>query len=150
MKKISIITLIIVSLFAFIFFGFKLFVTSIVNQRGCEFANIDNVEVNMGVDIPKVEISQCDYNVELKVKSVYFKFKPQNAQKYISKFNFKKIGNIDKLEKRFSNFVIGDLKSIASEIDYIFVKKEERKNNSSYAIYNSKTNEFWGIILFKN
>jgi|SRR5690606_3267661 len=150
MKKGVLISLVVVAFSAFLFFGFKLLVTSIVNQRSCEFANIDNIEVNIGIDIPNIESSQCNYNEVLNIKSVYFKFKEQNSEEYILKNNFEKANKRTELESNYTDFLIGDLDKLIEDIDYIYLKKEERKNNSHLAIYNSKTNEFWAIIRFND
>ena len=94
---------------AFIFFGFKFLVISIVNQRSCEFANIDNIEVNIGIDIPKIESSLCNFNEIHNIKSVYFKFKEQNSEEYILKNNFEKANRRNELESNYTDFLIGDL-----------------------------------------
>ena len=150
MKKGVIISLVVITFFAFLFFGFKLLVTSIVNQRSCEFANIDNIEVNIGVDIPDIENSQCDYNEMLNIKSVYFKFKDQNVEEYILNYQFEKANIETEFESNYTDFLIGDLDKLIEDINHIYLKKEERKNNSHLAIYNSKTNEFWAIIRFND
>ncbi|MEZ4853710.1 hypothetical protein [Flavobacterium sp.] len=150
MKKIVIIVLVVVFLFTAFIFGFKLLVTTIVNQRNCEFANIDNVEVNVGVNIPKIEVSQCNYDESLNLKSVYFKFKEQNSQDYITTFKFKKVKNLNDLEKDNLQYFLGNFSSLYKNLDSLYIKKGNRKNNSHVAVYNAYTNEFWAVIHFKD
>lgn len=150
MKKLTILVIIVVAFFGFIIFGFKLLVTSIRNERGCEFANIDNIEINVGVDIPKIDSSLCDYDKALNIKSVYFKFKEQNSQEYISTYKFKKVKNIDDLEKDNLKYFLGDFSNLYENIEALYIKKGDKMNNSYFTVYNAKTNEFWAVVYFKD
>ena len=60
MKKNLLITLVVVAFLSLVLFGFKSFISAINNQRDCEFTNIDNIEMNVGIKIPDIESSDCN------------------------------------------------------------------------------------------
>ena len=74
MKRNLLIVLVVIVFMSIVFFSFKTFISTINNQRNCEFANIDNIELNVGINIPSVESSNCNYDDVKNEKSVYFKF----------------------------------------------------------------------------
>tara|TARA_B110000037_G_scaffold1082_1_gene1186 strand:+ start:4568 stop:4933 length:366 start_codon:yes stop_codon:yes gene_type:complete len=41
--------------------GLRTLVMSIANQRTCEWANIDNIELNARIDVPLIIDSDCEY-----------------------------------------------------------------------------------------
>ena len=106
MKRNLLITLVVITFLSLAFFGFKTFVTSIYNQRDCEFANIDNIEVNVGIDIPSIESTACNYNEIKNQKSVYFKFdKEVNIQDYYTSNHFKNLEYSDLVKFKNLDFV---------------------------------------------
>ena len=56
--------------------GLRSLVVSIANQRTCEWANIDNIELNAKVDIPSILDSDCEYLDTINTKKAYFRFDP--------------------------------------------------------------------------
>lgn len=150
MKKTIIITLVVVSSFTLLFFDFKSFVYSIKNERSCEFANIDNIEIHIGINIPKTESSLCNYDESLNMKSVYFKFKELNSQEYISDNEFIKIKNFKELNEGYIQYFLGDYKSLNKDIDSLYLKIDDWKSNFHFAVYNAKTNEFWAVVYYKD
>jgi hypothetical protein len=46
MKRNLLIALVVIVFMSIVFFSFKTFISTINNQRNCEFANIDNIEIN--------------------------------------------------------------------------------------------------------
>ena len=150
MKTFATILLVLISFVALLFFGFKTFVTSIKDNRGCEFANIDNIEINVGIDIPKIENSECYYDSIQKVKSVYFKFQKLDVQDYIAKNKFEKLEDLVDLEPESLQYFLADVSSITENPNSIYIKSGNRKNNTHFAVYNALTNEFWAVVHFKD
>lgn len=150
MKKIIIIILFFLSLITLLFFGFKTFVISIKETRGCEFANIDNIEINVGIDVPEIEKSECNYDSIKKVKSVYFKLKKLDTKKYISKNKFSKLDDLIDLEPESLQYFLSDISSINENPNSIFIKSGSRKSNSHFVVYNALTNELWAVVHFKD
>src|SRR5690606_32810653 len=98
MKRNLLISLVVIAFLSLALFGFKAFISSINNQRDCEFANIDNIEMNVGIDIPTVESTTCNYDEAKKEKSVYFKFDNEvNIEEYCksNKFSQLQTSNLD-------------------------------------------------------
>ncbi len=52
--------------------GVRTFVQAIYDARGCDWANIDNVEMHAKIDIPSVEGCDCNYTVADNVKRAVF------------------------------------------------------------------------------
>ncbi|WP_320815547.1 hypothetical protein [Flavobacterium sp.] len=150
MKTIVTVLLILISIITLLFFGLKTFVTSIKDNRGCEFANIDNVEINVGVDIPKIESSECYYDSIQKVKSVYFKFQKLDTQEYVLNNELTKLEDILDLEPESMQYFLADVSSISENPNSIYIKSGNRKNNTHFAVYNALTNEFWAVVHFKD
>ena len=150
MKRNLLITLVVITFLSLAFFGFKTFVTSIYNQRDCEFANIDNIEVNVGIDIPSIENTSCNYDEFKNQKSVYFKLVNEiNIQEYCKSNKFKKIQSSD-LEKYKNSDFVGNNRPFNDELENYYYKSEIRRSNSYHAILNVDTKELWIVISFKD
>ncbi len=150
MKRNLLITLVLITFLSLAFFGFKTFVTSIYNKRDCEFANIDNIEVNVGIDIPSIENTSCNYDEFKNQKSVYFKLVNEiNIQEYCKSNKFKKIQSSD-LEKYKNSDFVGNNRPFNDELENYYYKSEIRRSNSYHAILNVDTKELWIVISFKD
>src|SRR6478735_12009296 len=88
------------------FMGFRGFVNSIRNQRTCEWANIDNIELHAHIDIPKVTAWDCDYQKESNTKRAFFTVDKNSfdVNQYIERYTLKKLSSNSELEySRFLN-----------------------------------------------
>ena len=131
-------------------FGFKTFISSINSQRDCEFANIDNIEMNVGIDIPAIESSDCNYDEVEKEKSVYFKFDNEvNIEEYCSSNKFSKL-QTSNLDVYLDLNYIGNSQPFNEGIDDFYCKSEARYSNNYHAILNKATKELWIVISFKD
>ena len=54
--------------------GLRSLVISIANQRTCEWANIDNIEINAKINIPSIIDSDSVYLESINTKKEYFEF----------------------------------------------------------------------------
>ena len=150
MKRNLLITLVVITFLSLAFFGFKTFVTSIYNQRDCEFANIDNIEVNIGIDIPSIESTTCNYDEIKNQKSVYFKLdKEVNIQDYYTSNHFKNVQSSDLVKFNELDFV-GNKRPFNDGLNNYYYKSEMRRSNSYHAILNVDTKELWIVISFKD
>ena len=52
--------------------GVRTFVHAVYTERGCDWSNIDNIEMHARIDIPSIEGCDCDYTVENNVKRAVF------------------------------------------------------------------------------
>jgi Na+-transporting NADH:ubiquinone oxidoreductase subunit NqrC len=73
-----------------IFSGYRSFVSAIRNQRTCEWANIDNIELYAHIDIPKVTTWECDYQKVVNTKKAHFTIdtKDFDINRYIQLYKF--------------------------------------------------------------
>ena len=60
--------------------GLRSLVISIANQRTCEWANIDNIEINAKINIPSIIDSDCVYLESINTKKAYFEFNQGRKQ----------------------------------------------------------------------
>ena len=150
MKRNLLIALVVIAFLSLALFGFKTFITSIYNQRDCEFANIDNIEVNTGIDIPSIESTTCNYDEIKNQKSVYFKLdKEVNIQDYYTSNHFKNVQSSDLVKFNELDFV-GNKRPFNDGLNNYYYKSEMRRSNSFYAILNADTKELWIVISFKD
>ncbi len=150
MKKNLLITLVVIAFLSLAFFGFITFIMSIYNQRDCKFANIDNIEVNIGIDIPSIESSICNYDQIKNQKSVYFKLdKKVNIEEYCKSHSFKKLHSAKLNSYKNLDFVGSNLPFKDKSKNYYF-KSENRRSNSYNAILDIETKELWIVISFND
>ena len=150
MKRNLFITLVVIVFMSIVFFSFKTFISTINNQRDCEFANIDNIEMNVGINIPSIESSNCNYDDVKKEKSVYFKFdKDVNIHEYCNSNKFSKLQTANFEDYLDLNYV-GNSYPLKEGKDNFYFKKETRYSNNYHAILNVDTKELWIVISFKD
>ena len=150
MKKNLLITLVVVAFLSLVLFGFKSFISAINNQRDCEFANIDNIEMNVGINIPAIESSDCNYDEAKKEKSVYFKFdKEVNIKEYCNSNKFSKLQTVN-LEDYLDLNYVGNSYPLKEGTDNFYCKTEKRYSNNYHAILNIDTKELWIVISYKD
>ena len=63
--------------------GLRTLVMSIANQRTCEWANIDNIELNARIDVPLIIDSDCEY-LNGKNSNSYALFDKNKGQLWVS------------------------------------------------------------------
>ncbi len=150
MKKNLLITLVVVAFLSLVLFGFKSFISAINNQRDCEFANIDNIEMNVGINIPAIESSDCNYDEAKKEKSVYFKFdKEVNIKEYCNSNKFSKLQTVN-LEDYLDLNYVGNSYPLKEGTDDFYCKAEIRYSNNYHSILNVDTKELWIVISYKD
>lgn len=77
------------------------FIRAIYNQRTCEWANIDNIEMHTQIDIPKIKTCSCNYNAKKNTKMAQFDLEKNDIvfKKYIKKNNFQKLKSTATISK---------------------------------------------------
>ena len=80
--------------------GFRGLVSSIRNQRTCEWANIDNIEIHAHIDVPKVTKWDCNYEKDRNTKKAFFIIDRQNFDfnKYVKTYKFRKVLSATEVE----------------------------------------------------
>lgn len=139
-----------IGIFGLLLFGIISFIKAIKKERGCDFANIDNVEIYAKIDIPKIESSNCSYNVSLNRKTVYFKLKELSATTYIKKNKLKQSNQLKEIDFEKMKFFLGDITPIKVNKASIYYKTIQSEKSSSFVVYCSETNEIWVLIDYKD
>ena len=124
--------------------GLRTLVMSIANQRTCEWANIDNIELNARIDVPSIIDSDCEYLEAINTKKAYFKFDLADfdADRYIEVHKLKKL-NSKYPEIDFINFNTDSLK-----FDLLYYKSRNGKNSNSYALFDKNKGQLWVSIQY--
>ncbi|MBC7885520.1 MAG: hypothetical protein H7X99_08595 [Saprospiraceae bacterium] len=132
------------------FLGFLKFTRSIHQQRSCEWANIDNIELHTGIDIPKILTSDCEYNKKLNTKTASFSIDTGNVDisKYILRNKFNKIQAMTGfgLEELLKNEHIAGLKSTSG----LYYAKGSSLGETWQSILENPTGKLWVTIKFKD
>ena len=124
--------------------GLRTLVMSIANQRTCEWANIDNIELNAKVDIPSILDSDCEYLDTINTKKAYFKFDPTHFDSdYYIQVNQLKSLDTKHTGIDFINFNIYSLK-----FDMLYYKSRNGKNFNSYALFDKNKGILWVSIQY--
>ena len=124
--------------------GLRTLVMSIANQRTCEWANIDNIELNARIDVPSIIDSDCEYLEAINTKKAYFAFDlvDFDADRYIEVNKLKKL-NTKYPEIDFINFNSDSLK-----FDMLYYKSRNGKNSNSYALFDKNKGQLWVSIQY--
>jgi hypothetical protein len=129
------------------FFGLKAFVTAIQDQRTCEWANIDNIELHAHVDIPSVSKSDCDYDKEHKTKRAFFTIDKNKVDldEYIQTNSLKKLSLTAEPEyDRFLKLRKDSLRS--AELYYKNASDRDRGD----VLLDKNTGRLWVTIKYKD
>ena len=124
--------------------GLRTLVMSIANQRTCEWANIDNIELNARIDVPSIIDSDCEYLEVINTKKAYFEFDLADfdADRYIEVNKLKRL-NSKYFEIDFINFNIYSLK-----FDMLYYKSRNGKNFNSYALFDKNKGQLWVSVQY--
>jgi len=125
-------------------FGLRTLVVSIANQRTCEWANIDNIELNAKIDVPSIIDSDCMYLESINTKKAYFEFNLNDfdADHYIE------VNKLKRLKSKhtgvdFLNFNIDSLK-----LDMLYYKSRNGKKSNSYVLFDKNKGQIWVSIQY--
>ena len=125
-------------------FGLRTLVVSIANQRTCEWANIDNIELNAKIDIPSIIDSDCVYLESINTKKAYFEFNLNDfdADHYIEVNKLKTLDS-KHIGVDFLNFNRDSLK-----LDRLYYKSRNGKKSNSYVLFDKVKGQIWVSIQY--
>lgn len=133
------------------YLGLQQFSKSIYSQRTCEWANIDNIELHTGVNIPKIKKFDCEYQKKQNTKKACFDVDKRNVDidSYIKENNFKKLNSTTVVS--FADFLkretnIYDLMSSSD----LFYSKGSYKGEAWQTLLDSATGRLWVTIKYKD
>ena len=127
-----------------IIFGLRFLVVSIANQRTCEWANIDNIELNAKIDIPSILDSDCDYLEVTNTKKAYFQFD-------LADFDMDRYIEVNKLKKLNSQYPEIDFINFNSDslsVGAIYYKLRTGDNSNSYVLFDQNKGQLWVSIQY--
>ncbi len=128
--------------------GFIGLVNSIRDERSCEWANIDNIEIHAHMDVPKVTKWDCDYEKESNTKRASFTIDQNNfdVDQYIKAYKFKRLDSFTKFEYgRFLNLKMEFL----SDSD-LYYKKNPSDEECYDVLLDKTTGRLWVTIKYQD
>lgn len=153
-KTAKIITIFLTSVIMLVglgYVGVKQFTRFIYNQRSCEWANIDNIEMHTKVDIPKIKKCDCEYKKDQNTKMARFDLDNENIEmdKYIKINNFKKLNSTtdlssDDLLKKEAN-----VDKLISSSD-LYYTKGSNKGETWQTLLDNSTGRLWVTIKYED
>lgn len=147
-KGTIIILTLIFTICAFAFLGFREFVKAIRNQRTCEWANIDNIELHAHVDIPKVTKWDCNYEKESNTKKASFTIDINHIDLnyYIQTYHLKKWDSAT--EPEYNRFL--NLKKDSLNTSDLYYKNSSLDGERYDVLLDKKTARIWVTIKYKD
>jgi hypothetical protein len=124
--------------------GLRTLVVSIANQRTCEWANIDNIEINAKINIPSIIDSNCKYSEAVNTKKAYFKFN-------LTDFDTDGYIEINKLKRLKSKHIAVDLLNFNTDslkFDMHYYKSRKGKKSNSYVLFDKNKGQLWVSIQY--
>ena len=147
--KITLITLaVIIIVIVGAFQGLKAFVGSIHDQRSCEWANIDNIEMHAKLDIPKVIKSDCNYSEHTNTKMAYFELDSTalNTENYIQANGLTKMDDTSQVDsQKYLNLD----KNFTGDLAFYFRKNSYQLENT-YILLDTSSHKLWVTIEYED
>ena len=124
--------------------GLRTLVMSIANQRTCEWANIDNIELNAGIDVPSIIDSDCEYLKAINTKKAYFEFDLADfdADRYIE------VNKLKKLNSKCPEIDFVNLHTDSLKFDMLYYKSRNGIKSTSYALFDKNKGQLWISIQY--
>ena len=116
--------------------GLKMFTRSIYNQRTCDWANIDNIELHTQIDIPDILTYDCFYKGERNTKMARFDLDLNN----LDMINYIHQNKFTRLTKP-TEFFFDKFLNININADELL------SNRNLYYTYGSSRQENWQALL---
>lgn len=140
-KKILLLAIaIIVALVCLGFLGVRTFAQKVTNNRDCEWANIDHIEMRAAVNIPPVSYADCDYDETSKRKTTVFTLNKNlfDIEEYSLEYGFKRIAAAPE------NFCDFDKEGIAhAAASDLFYREGQTETNSYKMLLDAKNGKLW-------
>lgn len=147
-KVLVITTSVILVMSMLVIFGVRGFVKSILKQRDCEWANIDNIELHARIDVPEIIASDCFYDQEINTKMASFKLEKShlNVERYIQVNELKELGEDYVLT--YDTFLYFDQDSIRNS--RLYFKNTVSSAADSYILFDKTNSRLWVTIEYKD
>ncbi|MDB4144247.1 hypothetical protein N8480_00710 [Flavobacteriaceae bacterium] len=124
--------------------GLRSLVVSIANQRTCEWANIDNIELNAKVDIPSILDSDCEYLDTINTKKAYFRFDPTHfdSDYYIE------VNQLKSLDSKDTGIDFINFNTDSLSVDALYYKSRTGNKSNSYVLFDKNQEQLWVSIQY--
>ena len=124
--------------------GLRSLVVSIANQRTCEWANIDNIELNAKVDIPSILDSDCEYLDTINTKKAYFKF----DQTHFDGDYYIEVNQLTSLDTKHTGIDFINFNTDSLSVDALYYKSRTGHKSNSYVLFDKNKEQLWVSIQY--
>jgi hypothetical protein len=124
--------------------GLRTLVVSIANQRSCEWANIDNIEINAKINIPSIIDSHCVYQESTNTKKAYFEF---NLADFDADY-YTEVNKLKKLDSKYPEIDFINFNTDSLKFDMLYYKSRNRKKSNSYVLFDKNNGVLWVSIQY--
>jgi hypothetical protein len=133
------------------FSGLRKFTHSIYQQRTCEWANIDNIEMHAEIDIPKIVTCDCEYKKDLNTKMARFDIDKKNVDmaRYLERNNFKKLAAMTGITSADFLKIENPPTDLSSTSD-LYYTKGTYQGETWQTLLDNATGRLWVTIKYKN
>lgn len=144
----KLVLLILLFLVVSVVIGFILLTISIGDQRNCDWAIIDNVEIHAMINIPKISSSDCQYIEETKTKRTYFELNKE----VLSISDYLKENNLIKMDSTVAidtgTFLNLDITTL--DKSFLYFRKNTSEKGRSYILCDKSSHKLWVTIEFES
>jgi hypothetical protein len=124
--------------------GLRSLVVSIANQRTCEWANIDNIELNAKVDIPSILDSDCEYLDTINTKKAYFRF----DQTHFDSDYYIEVNQLKSLDTKHTGIDFINFNTDSLSVDALYYKSRTGNKSNSYVLFDKNKEQLWVSIQY--
>ncbi len=148
-KVILLVVLVIIAMVCVGFAGMYTFTKAVYNEKGCDWANIDHIEMRTGSDIPPTIARNCDYNSVSNTRTARFEL-DMNQLDVIS---FVKNNGYQKLQSNqqmsVSDFIKGDFTDAELGKLQLYFRSDNRQDHSYRMLFDAASGELLVAIQYK-
>ncbi len=145
-KIVFLILVVIVAIVCVGFAGVYTFTRAMYNEKGCEWANIDNIELRTASDIPTTINSDCSFDPTTNTKLAVFQLNMEelDVASFIKNNNYKKYDGAD-------DMIITDMVKVSGELssDEIYFRADDTEDDSYRMLLDIETGQLWVSIRYK-
>jgi len=133
------------------YFGLNQLARTIYNQRTCEWANIDNIEMHAQVDIPEIVAYYCRYEEETNTKKARFDIDKVNVDmdRYIEFNNFNKLKTSIDISFEELLQIESNPTDLVNSSD-LYYTKGFYDGETWQTLLDSSTGKLWVTVKYKN
>lgn len=142
-KTIVIVVISVIAILCMGYFGLNSLSKMMYEERSCEWANIDNIELHAHINIPSVIESECFYDTKTNTKTSTFTLdmRELDVKEYLVKNQLKQLTSD-------SDISIDEIRNFTGSTDTFYFKKYSTKTSDSEVLFDASTGKLHVVIHY--